>query len=451
MTSRYLELTPSNKTTDDKYSFKEGVAQINWTIPEGNFVLDPHSIRICGDVRFYKDNANPPTAPTNADALSLNSRIGVYSLFNSLIWRSSKHQTTISHERNYNRWLSSYMGISAGFEDNISHLSQTALTIPNYEQEKRAVVVGSELKSFCVHLPCGLLNAGQSLPLTSNTLGGLDLSIMLESDAQALQVLPGDFSTDPDIANYVGAHYELSNIKLLCSVITPPPDQLSRLLSSKQGAMSYQSIHSYYDTANSNNVQVSMNFGLSKAKSLFVNMIPSDRLNNLGADGLATLSPVNLDGSLADVQQISTLRGGTIYPKLFPRDTNFKETTDTIMIDPVIFKDYINSISDVNRNRRLIGGIVNANRGYLGKVAVVGGVNKNHGTPYQFVNDGGVFYGIGVNYENFIGGSGIDLSKEQWGLNLQCNLTSSNAQSLFIFVNAESTILWTESGVQLVQ
>tara|TARA_R110000765_G_scaffold382327_1_gene473598 strand:+ start:176 stop:1531 length:1356 start_codon:yes stop_codon:yes gene_type:complete len=451
MASRYLELTPSNKTTDDKYSFKEGVAQLNWTIPEGNFVLDPHSVRICGDVRFFKSNADPPVAPDNADALSLNQRIGVYSLFNSLIWRSSKHQTTISHERNWNRWLSSYLGISAGFEDSATHLSQTALTCPNYELQKRGTVVGTEIKSFCVHLPCGLLNAGQSIPLTNNTLGGLDLTVMLESDAMALQVLPGDFTTDPDIANYVGAHYELSNIKLICSIITPPPDQLSRLLSTKQGAMSYQSIHSYYDTANSNNMQVSMNFGLSKAKSLFINMIPSDRLNNLGADSLATLGPVNLDGSLADIQKIATLRGGTIYPKLFPRDTNFKETTDTMAVDPVIFKDYINSISDIHSNRRLIGGIVNANRGYLGKVAVVGGADKNHGTPYQFVNNGGVFYGIGVNYENFIGGSGINLNQEAWGLNVSCNLTSSNAQSLFIFVNAESTILWTPSGVQLMQ
>ena len=40
-----------------------------------------------------------------------------------------------------------------------------------------------------------------------------------------------DLSTDPDIANFEGAFYELSNLKLICSVITPPPDQLSRLLS----------------------------------------------------------------------------------------------------------------------------------------------------------------------------------------------------------------------------
>ena len=448
MTSRYLELTPSNKTTDDTYAFKSGVAQINWTIPEGNFVLDPHSVRISGDVRFYKDSATPPTPALVGDPLAMNSRIGIYSMFNSLVWRSSKHQTTISHERNYNRWMSSYMGISSGKESSATHFGESALTFPNYETQKRSVVGKDTKNSFCCHLPCSLLNSGQSIPLSGNTLGGLDLSIMLESDAQALQVLPADYTTDPAIANFTGAHYELSNVKLICSVITPPPDQLSQLLSQKSGAMVYQSIHSYYDTANSNNMQISMNFGLSKVKSLFINMIPSDKLNNLGSDGMATLCPLNLDGTQAPIQKLVTLRGGTLYPRLFPRDTNVKETTKTISNDPVIFRDYVNSVSDFNRNRNLLGSSINSNRGWLGKVAVSGG---NEGIPYQFVNNSGVFYGIGVNYENFLGGSGINLNKEAWGLNMETNLTSSNAQSLFIFVNAESTILWSPEGVQLVQ
>ena len=41
MTSRYLELAPTNKTTDGKYAYKNGIASLNWTTPEGNYVLDP--------------------------------------------------------------------------------------------------------------------------------------------------------------------------------------------------------------------------------------------------------------------------------------------------------------------------------------------------------------------------------------------------------------------------
>ena len=319
--------------------------------------------------------------------------------------------------------------------------------MPNYEASKKSVVGRDTVSSFCVPLICGLLNSGQSLPMTGNTLGGMDLSINLESDAMALQVLPANFSTDPATASFLSAFYELDDVKLVCSVITPPPDQLSRLLSQKQGAITYQSIHSFYDTANSNNIQLSMNFGLKKVKSLFINVISSDKLNNIGQDSFATLPPINSDGTQASVQKISFLRGGTLFPKMFPRDTNVKETTDTIAQDPVLFRDYINAVTKYDVNRHTLGGIVNTNRGWLGKV--VGGVNK--GVPYQFVNNGGVFWGIGLNYENYLGGSGVDLSAQNFGLAMDCDLTSSNSQSLFVFVNAESSILWSESGVMLMQ
>ncbi len=448
MSSRYLELAPTNKTTDNKYSFKKGVSQLNFTIPEGNYVLDPASVRIVGNITFFKNDNAVPDKPAPGDALAISGRIGVYSVMKDLVWRSSKHQTVISHERNYNRWMSSYLGITAGMEDSIGHLGEQALTMPNFECGKESVVCRDTVSSFCVPLICGLLNSGQSLPMTSNTLGGVSLSINLESDAMALQVLPADFTNDPATTDFLSAFYELDDVKLVCSVITPPPDQLSRLLSQKQGAITYQSIHSFYDTANSNNIQLSMNFGLKKVKSLFINVISSDKLNNIGQDSFATLPPINSDGTQASVQKISFLRGGTLFPKMFPRDTNVKETSDTIAQDPVLFRDYINAVTKYDVNRHTLGGIVNTNRGWLGKVAS-GGLNK--GVPYQFVNNGGVFWGVGVNYENYLGGSGVDLSSQNFGLAIECDLTSSNSQSLFVYVNAESSILWSESGVMLVQ
>ena len=67
MTSRYLELAPSNKSTDNKYAFKKGYSQLDFTIPEGNFVLDPSSVRLVGDIRFFKTDASPPVAPLTTD------------------------------------------------------------------------------------------------------------------------------------------------------------------------------------------------------------------------------------------------------------------------------------------------------------------------------------------------------------------------------------------------
>ena len=155
MTSRYLELAPSNKSTDNKYAFKKGYSQLDFTIPEGNFVLDPSSVRLVGDVRFFKTDVSPPVAPLTTDPLTISSKLGVYSVMQSLIWRSGRTQTTISHEKNYNRWLSSYLSVTGGLEDGLGHLSESALTLPNYEAHKDSVVCKDEKSSFCVPLICG--------------------------------------------------------------------------------------------------------------------------------------------------------------------------------------------------------------------------------------------------------------------------------------------------------
>ena len=441
MSSRYLELAPSNKTTDSKYSFKKGVASITWDIPEGNYLLDPDSLRICGDFRVFKDSAGTSPDLGNTDRLSISSRLGVYSTMSQLIWRSTKHQTTISHEKHYNRWLSSYLGLTANRDDSIGWMGETALTMPNYEIEKRSVVDKDKPNAFCVHLPCGLLMSGQAINLMPNALGGLSLTIMLESDSSALQVLPADNSTDPATATFTDAMYELSNVKLLCSVITPPPDQLSQLMKQTSGALTFQSVHSYYDTANSTNIQLSMNLGLKKVKSLFMSCITSDKLNNLGEDSFSTLMPLNKDGSIANIEKVVWLKGGTTYPKLYPYDTNFKTTgSKCVVADPNITRDFINAVVDVNVARSLSVAPQNLNRSWVGKPT---------GTDitYQFINDSGLVWGLGLNYENYIGGSGIDMTRDALGLAIDCKLESDNAQSLFLFVNAESSIVWNANGV----
>lgn len=444
MSSRYLELSPSNKTTDNLYSFKKGVAQITFDIPAGNYLLDPDSVRISGSVRLYKDSAGTVPAANHSEYLNLDSRLGIWSVMQQVIWRSSKFQTTLEHNRHYNRWLSSYLPVTAGQDDTLGHLSQSALVLPNYELEKRSVVDIGEDNHFCVHMPCGLLRGGNAINLMENALGGLSLTIMLESDSQVLNVDPADATTPPVIATYADAMYELKDVKLLCSVITPPPDQLSQLMKQTTGSLNFQTIHSYYDTANSMNIQSAMNFGLSKVKSMFVNIIASQNLNNFAEKSFATLMPMNSDGTVANVKNMSWLKGGTTYPRLYPVDTNYYDTPTTSMVDPVVIRDFLNAIASWDVNKSLTANSANTTRCITGKA-------DNIGTPYYFVIDGGPIYGWGVNFENYLGGSGINLTRDNFGFAVDCDLLTNNAQSLFYFVNAESNVVWNQNGVQVLQ
>ena len=441
MTTRYLELAPSNKTTDSKYSFKKGVAQLQFQIPSGNYLLDPASVRIVGKVQYFNDT----NGTVIGDQADINQRIGVYAHFQQLIWRSLRHQTTISHNKHYNTWMSSYLGASSGVEDSLTHMSETALTLPNYEVIRKTVVKKTEPQSFCVHLPCGLLNSGAPLNLMDNALGGLELVVMLESDANSINILPVNTTTAPDTTGYSDVMYELSDIQLVCSVVTPPPDQLSQLMKQTQGSFSFQDIHSFYDTFNSTNLQVNMLFGLSRVKSLYMSFIESAKLNNLGADGFSTLPPTNKDGTQAFIKKVNWLKGGRSFPKLYPLETNKLQDNLVILNDPEIAKDFINSIIPWDRAKTISMAPQSNNRDIVGVPGAKGQL------PYQFVNDTGMVYAVGINYENFIGSSGVPFDRESFGIAIDCDLTSDSAQSIFIFVNAETTIVYNENGVQAVQ
>ena len=364
MTSRNIQIFPSNKTTDGLYSFRGGQAQVTFDIPAGAYLLDPDSLRICGDFQVFKNEARDPPLP--ADLLTMNNRIGVLGCFQQLIWKSLKHQSVIEHNKHYNRWCSSYYSLVSNIDDQIGYLSQSLLTLPDYNTFKNSIVV-----------------------------------------------------------------------------ITPSPEDVSRLMKQSSGTMTLQTIHSYYDTTQSSNIQLALNLGLRKVKSLFMNFISSSDLNNLSEDGFATLMPCNLDGSIANVKSIQFLKGGISYPKHYPNDTNYERDNNSILADPEIVKDYLNAVSPWDTNRSTLMSSVTSNR-------FVNIATNGKGIPYQFVNNGGVVWGIGLNYENFLGGEGIDMNGVQLGLNMDTELTSVNAQSIFIFVNAETNIVWNDNGVQVI-
>ena len=438
---RYLELAVSNKTTDNKYSYRNGIAQLNFQIPEGNYMLDPTSVRICGGIRFYtgldKTNAsNVPGAAGGKDELTISSRLNVYSCFQQLILRSLTHQTSIEHCRHYNQFLSSYLPLTTNLQDSAGHLNQSALIFPNYEVNRTTTVNKDEPNHFCVHLPSGVMN-GDLIPMARDWgISGLDLTIMLENDAQALHTLDGS-------ADYTDSWYEFEDLKLVCKVIEPSVDELSKLMSGGGGSLTYQSISSYYDTAMSSNIQANFNLGLSKVRSCFIKIITSDKLNNVAEDGFATLCPVDIGGAQAPINQVQWLKGGSIFPKHFPINTNVRDVALTPVADPELIRDFINSVLSFDKLQHLNAKVYNTNRGWIGTTS------GTAGTPYQLVADSGVVDGLGIKYDGLLG-SGVDFSSENWGVNIDCGLTTANSQSLFIFVNSEQSLVFNKNGVQSI-
>ena len=429
MSNRYIEVRPQNNPSDGKISYKNGNPQITFVIGEQNAMLLGKSIRISGKFHAYSDSAK-----TDPDAVqSINGRLGVYSIVDQVIIRSNRNKATIEHIRDYNRMMQSYFQCTSGKVAGITHLNTAALIMPNFEVA-RTDTLRTTGQDFSIHLPTGLLNGTDGIPLSNEFgIGGCELTIMLAPDSAVF------YSNTGTTTNIVDCFYELSDLRLSCEVEVPPPDQLSQLMKLSGGTLEYNSISSQYATINSGNGIVNFTLGLSKVSSVFTNIIPAKYLNNLAFDSMATLMPINTDNSQAGIKTQVNTRAGVRYPRDFVIDGNLRTSSATNVNDPQIIRNFVNSIAkwtDVNPETYLSS--TTANRNYTGAV-----------TSYGKVADGGPVFGLGVTYDQ-IGSGTADFSNVQWGLETDLDLTSDEPQALFIYAVNKNTLVFNKEGLQVI-
>jgi len=449
MTSRYVEIRPDNIPANGKISFKNGFPVLQFTIQSQAGILDPRSIRICGDLKVYKDNLADPTPVLTADTnkITMDNRLGIYGVMEQLIIRHNKSKMVCEHIRHYNKLLQSYLGVSSSLGDLTTHLNSTTLSMPNADAFFESVVVnnatGTQKKEFSAHLPSGFMMSGNMINLHENSFGGLQIEIHLESDANCLYSRIG--STTGGGQNVADAHYVLENLKLTCEINDIPNEDLSKLSSQSSGAMEFNTLTSLYTSINSTNAQLQYSLGLSKVQSAFMTFCPSRNINTLTANGLATTYPSNLDNSLVHFDRIQFLRGGVKYPMDFDITTNksLSVNSDILLADPQLAKQFISAIIPEKANDRSSINPVNLNRNYTMDITSVD-------TPkYTEIADGGALFGIGVRYSQFNGGQ--DFKDRQFGVSLESNLSTDNPQSVFIFVKAKASLVYSPNGVQLIQ
>lgn len=450
MSNRFLEIPVSNKTSDGKMSFHNGVANLIFQLPAINSTLIPNSVRICGKIEYFMDDAK--TEATGV--LTSDERLGVYSCFQSLTTRSIKHQQTIENIRHYAHFLKNFLPLATSTDDAITHWSQSALQEPNYKLFEKSVVQQSFDRSgagseFCLPLPCGLFNGTQDIPLSENMLGGLELVLALASDSQVLYSSTGKTDT------ITSAWYEFKDLKIVCEVRDYQPDELSRLMKKSASGFTYQTISSYYDTINATSANVVFNLGLSKVRSVFASFIPSNYLNNYGNNSYATLYPSNDDGSIANIRKLTWTKGGALYPKHFEVNTNVRNGDElTILADPVVVKDYISAVADFAGNDSIQVGDVTTNRDviFVNKSDAADPANLKNQLQYTKVANGGFAMGVGIKYDA-LGGSGVafDNLGSQFGLNMDVDLVTNSPNSVFLFVNSEVNVVFNNNGLQVIQ
>ena len=449
MSMRFLEIACSNKSSDGKMSFRHGVSDLIFQIPEMNSTLIPSSIRIVGKLKVFKNQTagGVGTVVAAADDINMDARLGAWGCFQSLTTKSIKHQQNIEHIRHYGHFLKSYLPLSTSLDDNLGHLDEVALSLPNYNLNKISNVVrktadeGFTGNSFAVGLPCGLFSGTRDIPLSGDMLSGLEIKIALCPDSQVLYAVGGTIA-DND------CYYEFSDLKLVCEVKDYSPTEMKQLSSQSGGSFTYQSVSSYYDTINSANANVVFQLGLSKVRSAFATFVPSTFLNSLSNNGYASLLPTNslaapTSGSIAEVKKVVWTKGGSLYPKMYELNNNIRSSPNTSVCDPVIARDYVNAVVPWVKNNSTMISPMNNMRSWTADNS------STKQLPYTKIGTG-LVWGLGVSYDS-LGGQGEDFSTQQFGMNLELDLTSDNPVSTFVFVNSEQSIFFNENGLRVVQ
>ncbi len=331
--------------------------------------------------------------------------------------------------------------VTQSVDDFVGHTYETSLRFPNFKGQELGVITNTQAddatgkNEFCIPLVCGLFLGKEPIPLSGTWgVGGLRIEIQLAPDSNVL------FSKNTSVTNLLNAHYELSNVRLICETMVPAPDQLSKLMSQTTNTFVYNSITSYYQTINSANANLNFNLALSKVLGAYMNIVPASHINNLSQDGLATLPFTNSDGTSAVIEQAVFTRGGERYPLQYNVDTTQKGDLDNTTIDSQIARNYINSVMGFAKVSRT--SVMSNNYKYFDMT-----------TSYQEakeLKDGGSAFGLGIAYDS-ISDQGISFENVPFGMQLQLRLTTDSPQSIFLFVHSKQTVLSTPSGIQVMK
>jgi len=442
MTSRFIEIRPDNIPADGKISFKNGFPVLSFTISAQDGLLDPRSVRIVGNFNAYKDNLATPTPLTDGDDLTMNNRLGIYNCFESLTIRSVKSKMICENIRHYSKYLNTYLGLTSSLQDQMGHLAQTCLIMPNATTFRKSVMENAstdaaQTNSFSFHIPSGFMMGGNLINLRPDAFGGIQIEFQLQPDSNVLYAATGTTT------GLLDAHYQLSNLKLCCEVQDIPAGELTT--GEDQGVYEFNTITSLYTSINSANAQLQYNLALRNVVSAFMTFMPVSNINTLKNDGQATTFPSGKAGSdttLAFFKRIQFLKGGVKYPADFDYVNNITQDANTLMPDPQIVKTFIEAVVPDYSGDRVAISPVNANRNYDMQMNTLFG-------SYSNIAEGGALTGLGVKYG--LGSTGDDFSQEQFGVSIESELSEDNPIGVYIFVKAKAQLVYNRNGVQLLQ
>ena len=155
-----------------------------------------------------------------------------------------------------------------------------------------------------------------------------------------------------------------------------------------------------------------------------------------------TLPPTNSDGTRAEVSQLIFTRGGERFPLEYNLDTLQKDDSDNITMDSQLVRNYMNAVMGFTKIERTN---VSPFNNYYEDYSE--GVNSY--VYAKEVVEGGVKFGIGVNYDQ-ISGTGVSFKDVPFGLQMTSDISTDSPQGVFLFAHTKNTVVSSPQGIQVI-
>ena len=448
-----VEILPLNPPANNSYSFKQGFPIVQFMIPNQPKLLLGASLRLNGVLRVNMPGSTEitPVLPDNnenkggGDAnknVCLNSRVGIASCIEQITLSSMTNQT-LEIVRNYGRYLASAQPITHSQEDLDTNTQLEGMTASR--KMNGAFIVNNDVE-FSIPLRTGLLTGGNPLPIGTNGLRGMMVQLQLSPDAN---VLGGWVANDGTVKNDAGTgngcFYQLRNLSLSYSLLVPDAKGQEMMSVPSSGSFTYNAISHLYSVLNSSDQTQNFNLGTGRTQSIFHNFLPSTHINNYNEDGFATPPLKNATAGIYDtpttIERVSFLKGGVLFPIENEIDTRVASSQDRP--ESELISNFINSIKPFKQmNHSLIS--LNTENNLATQVNVNGISNRS-----KFVlADQDPIFGVGVAEDPYR--VGVDFKGTNYGIRMKTSINGNSPNSVFTYVLATNTLMYSPSGIQVM-
>ncbi len=402
----------------DGYSFRFGANNITFNLGSVNDrLVDVNSLRLNFTLQVIDTNGGD-TYVNNQDtqgiggarACLIDDRTGVNGIIHTLRVSSSATNNNIAEIRNYNRLLAATLPANKSFMDYKSDVSVKDLAFARADTE--GLAVNGDM-ACSIPLRAGVF---QDKPLQLSSYGGIVIDIALAPDNLFLYG-----------ANAGDCFYRIQDVNLTWNWLV-----LSAPMPPSNEQLQYPLYRNFLNILQSSDSTTTLNMALKSVRSVFTTFIRSANVNNFTTNSFTTDKIKNGADADQEILEYSHRRANVRYNNKF----NVSERVAVInsVYPSLLGRNGLNALQPFRSIQSCL------------QSPEIMGVKKIKNFNEQDVPDTRPLYLVSVNYDQMYLGFGADFNRATYGLRIQNQLTTAEANSMYTYALANAGLVVGKQG-----